>query len=1122
MPVKSWLKALRRALGAESSKPKGSLQARKRKSSHIWLRLEQLEDRLVPATALTTSSEALLQAYGQLPISFEANAGQTNAPVQYLAHGSGYALFLTSTSAVLSLQTPVAPAVPSSSTAAAPANGTGVALAMDLIGANPQAPVTGQDLLTGTSNYFIGNDPSQWHTNIANYGKVAYQDVYPGVNLVYYGNQTQLEYDFVVAPGADPGSIRFAVQGADNVSLDDQGNLVLATANGDVLEHAPVIYQEVDGARQAVAGQFVLSGQNEVGFQVGAYDASRPLTIDPVLSYSTYLGGNGEDYAQGIAVDGSGNAYVTGQTNSLNFPTTTGVIQSQFQGRIFNTFVTKLNSAGTALVYSTYIGGRESDGAVAVVADSFGNTYIAGTTSSRNFPTTTGAIQPSFPGGNSDGFVTKLNATGSALIYSTYLGGSAGGQVNGIAVDGVGDAFVTGTSPSTNFPTTAGAFQPSNISRPNSDAFVAKLNNAGTGLLYSTFLSLNAASTGAGISVDSSGNAYITGGANSTGFPTTPGAFQTKYNPNGGEAFVSKLNATGTALIYSTFIGGSNFNLADSIFVDTSGNAYIGGYTASTDFPTTNGAFQRNYAGGIYDGFITKLNATGTALIYSTYLGGSDLDTVSSITVDAAGDAYVVGGTDSTNFPTTVGAFQSSHATDAPGYDDAFVAKLNAGGTALVYASYLGGNSTDTATAITLDGNGNAYIVGYTSSTNFPTTASSFQPSYGSGPTDSFVTKLPFINTTTIVGAVAGGSPVSAVTYGVPVTLTATVTPTTGSDTLNGGTVDFMDGSTDLGSTSSEVTSGISAVFTLVTTPTKLPVLLANGGTHTITAVFSPASYFNGSTGTLLGGLVITPAPLTITAVANTKVYDSTTTAAAIPTVSGLIGNDTVTGLGEVYADRNAASSKPLSVSAYTVNDGNGGNNYTVTTALATTGVITPASLIITASVNTKTYDSTTSATAIPTISGLFGGDTVTGLAEVYSSIGTGVAKTLSVSHYTVNDGNVGKNYAVTTIAITKGLIFRALLTITASSATKVYDSSTGSAATPTVSGLFGGDTVTGIAEVYSDRNAGSNKTVSVSAYVINDGSNGNNYAVTTVKNTTGLISRLAFDDFRYYGDKNL
>jgi Beta-propeller repeat len=317
---------------------------------------ELLEDRM-----LLSATAALQQAYGQLPLSFEANAGQTASQVQYLSHGSGYALFLTENGAVLSLNREgEAPAAPGGtaldpgsrlggSLALPAAPETGVALAMNLVGANPHATVSGLDKQAGITNYFIGNDPSQWHTDIANYSKVEYQNVYAGINLVYYGNQQQLEYDYQLAPGADPLQIRFAVQGADSLSLDAQGNLVLHTAIGDVLEHAPVIYQQFAGVQKPVSGRFVLLGNNEVGFQVRAYDATRPLVIDPVLTYSTYLGGNGTDEGYGIAVDASGNAYVTGDTPSTNFPTTTGAFQTSNSGQL-DAFVTKLNPSGTMAV----------------------------------------------------------------------------------------------------------------------------------------------------------------------------------------------------------------------------------------------------------------------------------------------------------------------------------------------------------------------------------------------------------------------------------------------------------------------------------------------------------------------------------------------------------------------------------------------------------------------------------------------------------------------------------------------------------------------------------------------------------------------------------------------------
>jgi Beta-propeller repeat len=716
--------------------------------------MERLEDRLSPAAGLAASNSQLLADYGQLPLSFEANEGQTAAQVRFLTQANGGTLFLTSSGAVLSLTKPVGqtflsanPAIPESGQTgmSAPPNATdGIALALDLVGANPNAAVVGLDPLPGISNYFIGNDPSQWHTNIPNYSKVEYQNVYAGINLVYYGNQQQLEYEYQLAPGADPSQIRFAVQGAERLSIDAKGDLVLHTAIGDVLEHAPVIYQEIAGVQKRVSGQFVLLGNNEVGFQVGSYDATLPLVIDPVLSYSTYLGGNNFDGANGIAVDGSGDAYVIGSTKSANFPITTGAFQTSYGGSgNFEAFVTKLNASGTGLVYSTYLGGNNGDDGYGIAVDASGDAYVTGPTKSTNFPTTAGAFQTSY-GGNGDyeAFVTKLNASGTGLVYSTYLGGNVFDNGYGIAVDGSGNAYVTGSTKSANFPTTTGAFQTSYGGSGNFEAFVTKLNASGTGLVYSTYLGGNNGDDGYGIAVDASGDAYVTGETSSANFPTIPGAFQTSYG-GGGDAFVTKLNASGTGLVYSTYLGGSSGDNGYGIAVDGSGNAYVTGYTGSNNFPTTPGAFQTSYGGGPYDAFVTKLNATGTALVYSTYLGGNDSDYGMGIALDSSGNAYVAGETKSTNFPTTADAFQSSYGGGAT--YDAFVTKLNASGTGLVYSTYLGGNSLDYGRAIAVDGSGNVYVAGETSSNNFPTTTGAFQTSYGGGgEPDGFVAKFSF------------------------------------------------------------------------------------------------------------------------------------------------------------------------------------------------------------------------------------------------------------------------------------------------------------------------------------------------------------------------------------------
>jgi len=732
MAFTNWLRNLRSAWRFSSKRRnrRGAMCCHMTARCRPWL--EPLEDRrcpsALPLTATLTPADAATQsrasqAYGTIPLSFEANQGQTDAQVNFLSRGSGYTLFLTPTNAVLDLQQPAATGnLPSPlTTHDSPLTDT---LSMDLVGANAQAPATGLDAQTATSNYFIGNDPSQWHTGVTNYGRVEYQNVYAGINLIYYGNQRQLEYDFVVAPGANPAVISLAFQGTQDMTLDSQGNLVLHTAGGDVVEHAPVLYQDIGGVRQAVAGSYVLQGSHQVAFAVGAYDRSQALIIDPVLSYSTYLGGSGTDVGTAIAVDGAGNAYIGGYTFSTNFPTK-NPLQAAYGGGSYDAFVAKLNAAGTALVYSTYLGGRSYDQATGIAVDGAGNAYVTGTTSSTNFPTQN-PLQAAF-GGSHDAFVAKLNATGTALVYSTYLGGGNWDEAHGIAVDGAGNAYVTGFTQSTNFPT-KNPFQAA--FGGHADAFVAKLNATGTALVYSTYLGGSGYDYGNGIAVDGAGNAFVTGWTSSTDFPTQnplQGASGGRY-----DAFVAKLNATGTALVYSTYLGGSGYDYGNGIAVDGAGNAFVTGTTYSTDFPTKN-PLQAAYGGG-GDAFVAKLNATGTALVYSTYLGGGG-DLGYGIAVDGAGNAYVTGYTGSANFPTK-SPLQAANG----GGQDAFVTKLDATGTALVFSTYLGGSGSDEAYGIAVDTTGSIYVTGSTASTNFPT-SNPLQATYG-GAGDAFVAKI--------------------------------------------------------------------------------------------------------------------------------------------------------------------------------------------------------------------------------------------------------------------------------------------------------------------------------------------------------------------------------------------
>ena len=695
-----------------------------------------------PSRAPEQSSAAqpwqLVQALGNLPLGFEPNQGQTDARVKFLSHGRGYALFLTADEAVLALYRS---AKSSDSTAT---------LHMKLQGANPATNVVAGGQLPSKSNYFIGSSPSKWRANIAHYAQVRYENIYPGVNLIYYGNQQQLEYDFTLAPGADPETIALSFEGLQRRSaspalrINSEGDLLVAVGSGEVRLHKPVAYQPAKGSRAGSAGRdfveahYVFKGNSTVGFEVASYDPSRALIIDPVLSYSTYLGGTADDAGYGIAVDGSGSIYVTGSTGSIDFPTEAP--EQTASGGSVDTFVAKVQAGGSALVYSTYLGGNAFDSGTGLSVDGSGDAYIVGYTSSINFPTTSGAAQTSYGGGQSDAFLAKLSADGSALTYSTYLGGSDADYGRALAVDSSGDAFVTGDTQSADFPT-ASPLQAALAG--NSDAFVTELDPTGSSLVYSTYLGGGGADVGEGIALDSSGNAYVAGYTFSTDFPT---AHPIQSAIAGGvDAFIAKLNSAGSAFGYSTYFGGSGTDQALAIAVDSSGNAYITGNTTSANLPATAGALSTTYQGN-GDAFFAKLNAAGSSVLYSSYLGGVDSDSGIGIAVNSSGNIYLTGSTRSSNFP-TASAFQTTFGGGTCGTGscfDAFVSQVDASGGSLVYSSYLGGSSADYGYAITLDSSGNAYVTGSTASPNFPATGGVLQPGYAGtgGKGDAFVVKV--------------------------------------------------------------------------------------------------------------------------------------------------------------------------------------------------------------------------------------------------------------------------------------------------------------------------------------------------------------------------------------------
>lgn len=706
-----------------------------------------------PASAPGTGQNSRVRAtLAALPLAFEANQGQTDPQVKYMARGNGYTVFLTGNDTVFALHS----SSPTIASRVADKYAFGrtprkkatteksAAIRMHLVGGNTHSKIAAGRELPGRTNYYIGNDSSQWQTGVKQYAAVSYRDVYPGVDMAFHGQQRQLEFDFIVAPNASAAPINLAFSGARKLVTDASGNLVLASSAGNVVLRKPIAYQEKNGQRELVNVDFQMNGNN-VGLALGSYDHSRELIIDPSLSYATYLGGTAEDDAYGIAIDGSGNAYVTGQTESTNFPTAGGVAPNTNSGS-FDAFVTKISADGSSLVYSTYVGGTGADSGNAIAVDASGDAFVAGGTGSTDFPHT-GGFQTTL-GGALDAFVFELNPGGTALTYSTYLGGSGDDYASGIALDSSGNAYIVGTTLSTDFPVDNPIQATINGA---SNGFVTKINTSGNAKVYSTYLGGGTGDFAAAVAVDSSGNAYVTGATQNSTFPTTTGAFQTTCgtaaNCNGGldDAFVTVINAAGSGFVYSTFLGGSGVDEGLSIAVDSADDAYVTGLTrSSTTFPLKS-ALQATFgSGATQNAFVTEINPSGNALVYSTFLGGNVSDAGAGIALDGNKNAYVTGQTSSSNFP-TVSATQAT----LGGGSDAFVSEIAASGTQLVFSTYLGGaldentnlgSIVSVAGSIAVDSAGaNIYVAGNTASTNFPTQVPE-QAANGGG-TDAFVAK---------------------------------------------------------------------------------------------------------------------------------------------------------------------------------------------------------------------------------------------------------------------------------------------------------------------------------------------------------------------------------------------
>jgi len=776
------------------------------------------------ATAPLAKAAPSLRSPRLLPLTFEENQGQTDSSVKYLARGAGFELFLTDSKSVLSIQgvcrtTASARMFTVAGQRELAASKFGRALVrhfnrcqtsklqMAFAGANP-AHLTGVGELAAKSSYFVGRDPSKWRTGIPNYARVQYAGLYRGVNLVFYGSRGHLEFDFVVAPGADPHQIALNFNPAKNVRVMPDGDLQIGPRSSAIRLLRPYIYQ-MDGQRtRPIRGGFALLSGGRVGLRVGRYDHAEPLIVDPVLTYSTFLNGaGGQSEADAIAVDSKGDAYVVGSTSSPSFPTANPYQSSAGAPANGIVFLSKFNPTGTQLLYSTYLGGTGGDTATGVAIDSAGNAYITGYTFSTDFPVLNAFQSVNNNPNAGNAFIAKINTSQSgaaSLVYSSYLGGGGstsnpnpwyGDSGLGIAADSAGRAFVTGDTVSDTsvaaFPTTSNAYQTS-LSSPNGDAFLTVVDTTRSGsssLVYSTYLGGDGAGyfgdMGLGVATDGSGNAYIVGQTTSDGsgpFPTTSGAYQATLNGASGNGFLTEIATTKSglsSLVYSTYFGGAATGAfgdsADAVALDSAGNVYVAGYAASSNFPTTNGAVQMvNSANG--KPFVAKFNLaqSGTSsLVFSTLLGGTNSSGgqgAAGIAVDGSGDTFIVGQTSASDFPVTSNAYQNTYKSTAG--SNAFLSELDPSASTLLYSTYLGGSNYDLATGAALDPLGDPYVVGYTESSDFPTTAGSLQPTMeGSG--SAFVSEMSNPNGATL--ALSANSTTATVTSGQSATYSLSV-----------------------------------------------------------------------------------------------------------------------------------------------------------------------------------------------------------------------------------------------------------------------------------------------------------------------------------------------------------
>ena len=945
-----------------------------------------------PSPALSPAARAqAMKVFAGLPMMFEANNGQTDPRVKFLARAPGYTLFLADKEAVLSL--PTAPPEVAATFPGKHSRGLSLphlqaprpvqVVRLKFAGASTPAAITGRGQLPGKTNYFIGNDPKQWRTNVPNYSAVEYRDIYPGVDARFHGDNRQLEFDFDVAPGADPSTIALEVQDARRLRVNSAGDVLLHLAGKrDVLLGKPHIYQETPQGRREIPGHYVLAARNRIAFALSPYDHSKALVIDPTLAYSTYLGGSNvtgaaNDAGIAIAADSYGDVYVAGTTTSIDFPVTTGAYQSTYPSPGSTSgFVTELNPSGSSLIYSTYFGNTSgSTNVTAIALDAMHDAYLTGYTNSDNFPTTPGAYKTSETASGLYAFATELNSTGTGLVYSTYLSGTetTGTKATygfGIAVDVADNAYVVGTTTSATYPTTAGAFQPvQGCASPTAcggNGFVTEVSAGGASLAYSTYLGTGSNKPLA-VTLDSSGDAFVVGSTGSTTFPVTAGAFQTTSSDSV-TAFVAELNPSGTALVYSTFLSGSNSGTADealAVAVDASGDAFVTGQVGDSDFPTTVGAFQRSLLDHT-DAFVAKLNNTGSALVYSTYLPG--LTTGYGIAVNSLGQAYVVGTNygNAGTFVTTPDALQASSPTTTT---NGFLTVLNSAGSGVVYSTYIGvtsGNMIAYAYALAVDSSGNAYITG-AAPPNFPTTPGAFKTNLTANanypnPRNGFVMKFS-LGIPASISATAGTPQNATINTAFATALQATIQDSSGNP-VSGVTVTFTAPAAGGSGTFANGTASTTATTDASGQASATPFTAnATAGGYAVTATVAGVTTAATFSLTNTAG-----SAASVTATAGTPQSATINTAfgtALQATVQDSSGNP-VSGVSVTFtAPATGASGTFASGSSYTTTtntsgvamattftaNGTAGGPYTVTATAA--GVTTPASFSMTNSSST-------------------------------------------------------------------------------------------------------------------------------------------------------------------------